>query len=98
MNPKYRCLHCGTIVLKLFEVRNAMWKKDILDKNDDGAIDHYGDIHYTWECSDRKCRYGYEWSDVKPEELHELICTGCGSIYLSFEECEHCEAHCDRGE
>ena len=98
MTPRYRCLDCATIVLKLYETRNAVWKKDLLDEEDKGDIDHYGDRYYTWKCSDHKCSAGSEWSDTKPQELEQLVCTGCGAIYLSFEECEYCEAHCDRGE
>jgi len=98
MNPKYRCLECATIVLKLYETRTAVWKKNVLDGKDEGEIDHYGDRYYTWQCGDHKCSAGLEWSDVKPHEIKEMVCTGCGAIYLSFEECEYCEAHCDRGE
>ena len=83
MNPKYRCLECATIVLKLYETRTAVWKKNVLDGKDEGEIDHYGDRYYTWQCGDHKCSAGLEWSDVKPHEIKEATQHAAISIHMN---------------
>ena len=67
---KYKCT-CGLAINKVYEVRSAVWKKDISKEEDRGEIAHYGDTHYSWECSNHECYEGAEWNHNMPEEWSE---------------------------
>ena len=53
---KYMCT-CGLPIKELYQVCSATWRKNVLDDKDEGTIVGYGDDHYTWKCTNKKC-YG----------------------------------------
>jgi hypothetical protein len=97
MTEAYMC-ECGQRIKKLYEVCSATWMKDVFDDKDEGSIDHYGDTHYTWECSDKDCHSGGDWGMEMPAEWPHCVETeeGCTTYAVIVNDetdngyCESC--------
>ena len=91
---KYMCT-CGLPIKELYEVCSATWQKNVLDDKDEGKIVGYGDDHYTWKCTNKKCYEGDEWQD-KPEEWPrcEDGSEGCTGYAVDVIEDETGDGYC----
>ena len=56
---KYVCDSCGTRVIKLWEVGDISFERNMLDDDADYSYDDVRNIGYTWYCVDGECQYGW---------------------------------------